>query len=107
MKLPGCLYVLPAGVSSENGTALSGSLLSRAGVDDHVEVGERGHAGDDALHLLVGGFAAEVPARLDERLDPHAVGRAARVVEVRLRASAWYASAPSRIFTVAVSSRSV
>ena len=29
-----------------------------AGVDDHVVVGELGHPGDDALHLLVGGVGA-------------------------------------------------
>ena len=31
-----------------------------AGVDDHVVVGELGHAGDDALHLLVGRVGLDV-----------------------------------------------
>ncbi len=61
--------------------------LVGARVDDHVVVGERRDAGDDALHLLVGRIGRrEVLLRLlDERLDVGAlVLQQLRVVEVGL-----------------------
>ena len=52
-KLPGCLNSLPAFGSRAERHGVLGVGPVGAGVDDHVVVGERRDAGDDALHLLV------------------------------------------------------
>ncbi len=85
-KLPGCLYFLPALVLSVERDRVLGVGAVGAGVDDHVVVGERRDAGDDALHLLVGRVGLDVRALelLDRRLDLLAVLlEQLRVVEVR------------------------
>ena len=59
---------------------------ARAGVEDDVEAAQRGHAGDDALHLLVlrvGGAVRLLQAGQDRHDGVLLLGPQLRVVEVR------------------------
>ena len=111
--MPGCLKVLPAGVlmAERHGVLGIGGVAAR--VDDHVEVGQLGHAGDDALHLLVGrvGACERLLRVLDERLHARAVllqqlvvVEVGRLGQLVVALGAARGSSPSRAFRRSVCS---
>ena len=83
--MPGCFSCLPVRGREGEGDGVFGRRGVGAGVDVDVVVGQPRHAGDDSLHLLVGGVGDDegVLGVGEELLDFVAVlGEQAVVVEV-------------------------
>ncbi len=57
--MPGCSSCLPARRRQAEGDRVFGRRGVRAGVDVDVVLGQPRHAGDDSLHLLVGGVGGD------------------------------------------------